>query len=136
MTAAARRVERIYVVRMFLIALLYVGLVWLRRRYLHAEIAPGLHAAIIAAPVLPIWLMLVAVWRYYAGIDEFAQRRLLQILAVAFGLSACTIVSYAFLEDLGLPQVHLLTAWPVMALFWVALTFLAKWRDRIGRDEK
>lgn len=131
-----RRTERIYVLRMLAVALLYVGLVWARKHYLHADIAPALHTALVAGPVFPVWLMLFAVWRYYEGIDEFAQKRLLQILAASFGLSAATIVSYAFLEDLGLPKVDLLTAWPVMALFWLGLTVLAKWRDRVPGHEK
>jgi hypothetical protein len=132
----ARRAGRAYVVRMLVIAVLYVGVVFVRKHYMHAALSPALHAAVIAAPVLPIWFMLLAVWRYYVRIDEFAQRRMLQILSLSFGLSACTIVSYAFLSDLGLPQVDLLTAWPIMALIWLALTFGAKMRDRVGKDEK
>lgn len=132
----ARRAERIYVLRMFIIAVFYVGLVFVRKHYMHAALSPVLHAIVVASPVLPIWLMLAAVWRYYLGIDEFAQRRMLQILSVSFGLSACTIVSYAFLTDLGLPKVDLLTAWPIMALIWLALTFVAKLRDRVKPHEK
>jgi hypothetical protein len=125
-----KRAGRIYILEMAGAAILYVVIVLLRPALLRGTSAEVLRDLIIVAPIVPIWLMLVVVWRYYRRIDEFAQRRLLEILAISFGVAACIITSYPFLMDLGLPRLGVMWAWPVMAVCWVAGALIVRVRDR------
>ena len=125
-----KRAGLAYTLEMGGAAALYTAVVLLRAKLLTLTASPVLRDLIIVAPVVPIWLMLAAVWRYYRRIDEFAQRRLLEILAVSFGVAACIITSYPFLTDLGLPHLGLVWAWPVMAVCWMAGAAIVRVRDR------
>lgn len=93
----------------------------------------GNHTLSLAAtvlPIVPVWLMLAVVWRYYRRIDEFAQRRFLETLAVSFGLGSCAIMSYAFLADAGLPPLAITWAWPTLASFWLINSGVRSIADR------
>jgi hypothetical protein len=97
---------------------LYV-LVILARPWLIAHAANhDLALAATVAPALPIWLMLLVVWRYYRRIDEYEQKKFLEILAISFGVGSCMIVTYSFLADAGLPELAITWAWPTLAVCW------------------
>ena len=120
MAAAApvKNAGRSYLIEFCLVLGLYV-LAVLARPWL-IEHAPD-DTWVIAAklvPIIPIWLMLVAVWRHYLRIDEFERLKFLETVAIAFGIGSCAIVSYAFLEDAGLPQLAITWAWPTLAASW------------------
>jgi hypothetical protein len=117
-SAPVKLAGRAYLIEFSLVIALYVGAV-LVRPWLIAHAADS-HLVLAAKllPVLPIWLMLVAVWRHYRRIDEFARLRFLETVAIAFGVGSCAIVSYAFLVDAGLPELALTWAWPTLAASW------------------
>src|SRR5579862_304866 len=62
-------------------------------------------------PIVPIWLMLVVVVRFYRHTDELEKRKLLENVAIAAGVTACLTTSYALLEDAGLPKLAITWAW-------------------------
>jgi len=120
MAAAApvKNAGRSYLIEFCLVLGLYVLAVLLRPWLI--EHAPD-DTWVIAAklvPIIPIWLMLLAVWRHYLRIDEFERLKFLETVAIAFGIGSCAIVSYAFLEDAGLPQLAITWAWPTLAASW------------------
>ena len=82
------------------------------------------------APAVPVWLLLGAVWRYYRRIDEYEQRKLLETLAIAFGVGSCLIVTYSFLADAGLPFLAITWAWPTLAVSWALTTAIRSMADR------
>ena len=91
------------------------------------------HALTLAAtvlPALPVWLVLLTVWRYYRRIDEYEQKKFLETLAVAFGIGSCLIVTYAFLEDAGLPFLAITWAWPTLAASWGITSAIRAMADR------
>jgi hypothetical protein len=97
---------------------LYVAAVWARPWLIaHAANHPLALAATLL-PIVPVWLILAAVWRYYLRIDEYEQKRLLETLAISFGIGACVVVTYAFAMDAGAPKVDFGWAWPALAVCW------------------
>jgi len=107
-----------YLIEFIVATALYVGAIVLRNHAAHANLSPNVVLATKILPILPIWLMLAVVWRYYLRIDEFARKRLLETLAIAFGIASCAITSYALLMDAGLPQLAITWAWPTLAVSW------------------
>jgi hypothetical protein len=110
---------RNYIIEFSLVLALYAATAGLRPWLLaHAASAPLRQAAMLA-PILPVWLMLIVVWRYYARIDECEQKRFLETLGLSFGIASCAMVSYAFLADAGLPRLAITWAWPTLAASWL-----------------
>jgi hypothetical protein len=120
-TAPVKYAGRTYIIECAITMGLYV-LVILARPWLIAHAANhDLAIAATLAPALPVWLLLGAAWRHYRRIDEYEQRKLLETLAIAFGIGSCLIVTYSFLADAGLPFLAITWAWPTLAVSW-ALT--------------
>jgi hypothetical protein len=120
-TAPVKYAGRNYIVEVAVAMALYVGAI-LARPWLIAHAAD--HQLALAAtllPAVPVWLMLLVVWRYYRRIDEFERHKFLVTLAISFGIGSCLIVTYAFLMDAGLPPLAITWAWPTLAVSW-ALT--------------
>lgn len=107
---------------------LYVIAIVAREQLARLTGDPVLHVAIVALPVLPIWLMLLAVVRHYYRIDELAKMTLLRNVAVSAGLMSCLVTSYALLEDAGLPALSITWAWPTLATCWAVTTAVNTWR--------
>jgi len=63
-------------------------------------------------------------------IDELQRKIVLDALAIAFGASALAVLTYGFLENVGLPHVNWMWVWPVMAAFWILGSWVAKRRYR------
>ncbi|HEY2069288.1 MAG TPA: hypothetical protein VGG48_07025 [Rhizomicrobium sp.] len=120
-TAPVKYAGRSYIVEMGVVTALYVAAVWARPWLIAQASNHDLKIAATVLPALPIWGMLLAVWRYFNRIDEFERLRLLETLAIAFGIGSCLICTYSFLADAGLPQLAITWAWPTLAVSW-ALT--------------
>lgn len=121
MQAAAAPVKyagRKYLVEFVSVMGLYVAAVLARPWLVDHAADHALATAAKVLPALPIWLMLVSVWRYYIRIDEFERHKFLVNLAIAFGVGSCAIVTYAFLQDAGLPPLAITWAWPTLAASW------------------
>lgn len=130
MTVPVKSAGRTYVRECGASMALYLAATW-ARPWLIAH-APN-HALAIAAtvlPALPVWLLFVAVWRYYLHIDEFQKRQFLQSLAISFGLGCCALVTYNLLIDAGLPRLDISWAWPILAIVWLVSSIIIKWANR------
>jgi len=125
-TATVKTAGRTYIIECAASMALYVAATW-ARPWLIAH-APN-HALVIAAitlPALPVWLLFVAVWRYYLHIDEFQKHQFLQSLAISFGLGCCALVTYNLLIDAGLPALGMSWAWPILAMIWAATSIVIR----------
>jgi hypothetical protein len=115
-------VRRTYIAECALTMGLYI-LVILARPWLIAHAANhDLALAVTVAPAVPIWLMLLIVWRYYLRIDEYEQKKLLEALAIAFGIGSCLVMTYSFLADAGFSELAILWAGPTLAVCWALTT--------------
>jgi len=121
MTAPAYPVKNAdwnYVVEMFVVAVLYIGVTWARPWLIAHAASPGLVTAATVAPAFPVWIMALVVWRYYRSIDEYRQKRFLEVLALTFGVGVCIIVTI----DALYPRTTFDWAWPVLAVTWGAVS--------------
>ena len=82
------------------------------------------------SPMVPASAALIAFIRFFRGVDELEQRMHLEGLAFAFGASALATFAYGFLEGAGFPHLNWTFVWPVMALFWIIGSVLARNRYR------
>ncbi len=122
--------SRTYIVECALSMGLYVLLVLVRPWLIAHAANHDLAIAATLAPAVPVWLLLGAVWRYYRRIDEYEQRKLLETLAIAFGIGSCLIVTYSFLADAGLPFLAITWAWPTLAVSWALTGAIRSLADR------
>ena len=116
-SAPVKYAGRRYVVLFSLVLMLY-GLAASKRHWIAGHVNDGALVAKLL-PIVFIWLLLAVVWRYYLRIDEFARKRFLEATALTFGITSCTIVSYAFLTGSGLPLLGITWAWPTLASIWL-----------------
>jgi hypothetical protein len=119
--APVKYAGRNYLVELCITMGLYVLLI-VSRPWAIAHLAnPILIDAVKLAPAIPIWLTFYVIVRYYRRVDEFEKLKFLKTMSLAFGISSCLIVSYTFLEDVGLPALAITWGWPTLAVSW-ALT--------------
>ena len=125
-TAPVKSAGRTYVLECAASMSLYIAASW-GRPWLMAH-APNHALFIVAAalPALPVWLLFVAVWRYYLHIDEYQKIQFLMSLAISFGLGCCALVTYDLLIVAGLPQLDISWAWPILAVVWLFASVIIK----------
>jgi hypothetical protein len=117
-TAPVKSAGRIYVIECAASMALYIAATWARPWLIAHAANHALVTAAMALPALPVWLLFIAVWRYYLHIDEYQKHQFLQSLAISFGLGSCALVTYNLLIDAGLPRLGLSSAWPMLAIVW------------------
>jgi hypothetical protein len=117
-TAPVKFASRAYLIELSTVMGFYVAAIVARTWLLAHTADPMLGQAIKLMPVLPIWLCFLAVLRHYRRIDEYERLQLLKTLAIAFGITSCTLVSYSFGTDAGLPPLAITWAWPTLAVSW------------------
>ena len=77
-----------------------------------------LRTAVLLSPMIGFGLMIRAIARHIARIDEYMRLRLLESFALAFGITAALTFSYGFLETAGYPRLSMFSVWMVMCASW------------------
>ncbi|MES1257822.1 MAG: hypothetical protein ABUS51_05310 [Acidobacteriota bacterium] len=129
-TAPVKYAGRSYLIEFVSAMALYVAAIVVRPWLIDHAANSGFALAAKLLPIVPVWLMLVAVWRHYNRIDEFERHKFLVTLAISFGFGSCTVVSYSFLMDAGLPPLAITWAWPTLAVSWVITSAIRSIADR------
>jgi hypothetical protein len=83
-----------------------------------------LRTAILLLPMVGFGLVIRAVARHIARIDEYQRRQILETLGLAFGITAAVTFSYGFLETAGFPRLSMFAVFMVMAGSCAAITFV------------
>jgi hypothetical protein len=83
-----------------------------------------LRTVVLASPIAGFGLMLLAIARHLARIDEYLRQRLLETFALAAAITAGITFTYGFLETAGFPRLSMFTVWPVMGVAWIAVDFV------------
>jgi hypothetical protein len=86
--------------------------------------------AVGVLPVLPVLLLLWAVQRAIARMDELQRRVQLEGVAFAFAATGALTFTYGFLEGVGLPHLSWTLVLPLMFALWGAGVALAGRRYR------
>ena len=100
-------------------ALLLYTLTLLGSLVLARGMEPGTsRTLLLAAPTVPVMLVVWAVARHFARMDEFVRLRSLEGLAIAAAVTAGLSLTYGFLESAGFPKLSMFWVWPVMGATW------------------
>jgi hypothetical protein len=114
MNAAARRYLAEFGGAMTVYVLLLLGTAWLLNRFPYG----AWRYAIAVLPVLPVILVLWAVQRFVARMDELQRRIQLEgVLVACIGTGVLTF-TYGFLEGVGLPHLNWTWVLPLMFALW------------------
>lgn len=68
----------------------------------------------LASPMLGFGLMIWAMARHVARLDEYVRQRVLEVIALSAAITAAVSFSYGFLETAGFPRLSMFSVWMVM----------------------
>jgi hypothetical protein len=77
-----------------------------------------LRTAILVTPMIGFGLMIWAMARHLARIDEYMRRQMLETFAIASAITAGLSFTYGFLETAGFPRLSMFSVWMVMCGSW------------------
>src|SRR5690606_34891721 len=80
--------------------------------------ATALRYLIAILPMLPLIFAFRSFLHQLANMDELQQRIQLQAIGFAAGAVGMITLTYAFLENAGLPQLSMIWVFPLMCLLW------------------
>ena len=121
-----KRVGRAYRIDLWTAIAVYVVMLLASIRYGRPLDDGLLRTAVLLSPMIGFCLMIRAIARHVARIDEYQRMRLLESLALAFGITGAVTFSYGFLETAGFPKLSMFAVWMVMGVSWgIASTILA-----------
>lgn len=113
-----KRVARAYRAELWTAIALYVVLLFASIRFGRPLDDGPLRTAVLLAPMIGFALMIRAIARHVARIDEYQRLRLLESIALAFAITGAVTFSYGFLETAGYPKLSMFTVWIVMGASW------------------
>jgi hypothetical protein len=82
-----------------------------------------LQTAVVVTPMLPFFLMLATLARYFRRMDEYVRLQMLENFVIVLGVTAGWTFTYGFLEGVGYPRLSMFRVWEVMCATWAAVTF-------------
>ena len=106
--------RRELMVAMVVYAVLLVGAIRLAR-----PLDEGvLRTALLVSPIIGFGLMIRAIIRHVARIDEYQRLRMLESFSIAMAITGAVSFSYGFLETAGFPKQSMFWVWVVMGVSW------------------
>jgi hypothetical protein len=113
-----RRVARAYRIELWTAIAVYIVLLAASIRW-GRPMADGLARTIVLlSPMIGFALMIRAIARHVARIDEYQRLRMLESVALAFAITGAVTFSYGFLETAGFPKLSMFAVWIVMGASW------------------
>ena len=99
--------------------------------YFGRPMAEGaLRTGVLLTPMIGFGLMIWAMARHLARIDEYQRRRMLETFAIASAITAGLSFTYGFLETAGFPRLSMFTVWMVMGGAWGLVACVRGWLAR------
>jgi hypothetical protein len=96
----------------------YIGLLFSAIRFGRPMDDGALRTAILVTPMVGFGLMIWAIARHIARIDEYLRREMLETFAIASSITAALSFTYGFLETAGFPRLSMFSVWIVMGGAW------------------
>jgi hypothetical protein len=113
-----KRVGRAYRGELLTAIAVYVVLLVASIRYGRPMDDGVLRTVVLLAPMIGFALMIRAIARHVARIDEYQRLRMLEGVALAFAITGAVTFSYGFLETAGFPKLSMFSVWIVMGASW------------------
>ena len=125
-----KRVGRAYRIELGTAIAVYVALVVASTRFGRPMADGLLRTVVLLSPMIGFAMMIRAIARHVARIDEYQRLRLLESLALAFAITGAVTFSYGFLETAGYPKLSMFSVWMVMGVSWGVASFVLAMRTR------
>jgi hypothetical protein len=129
-TTAMNKAHRAWVIEIWSAMLAYVLVVFVSVALIQRNPQAPWRYALAVAPVVPVFLALLALVRFLGRMDELQRR--IQLEAIGFGFAATSMLTftYGFLEDVGFPKLSYIWILPLMVMLWALGVGLASRRYR------
>ncbi len=111
-----KRVNTAYLREMFGALALYGVLLVLAIRLGRPMEEGVLRTLLLVSPMIGFGLMLWAIARHVARVDEYIRRLMLESVALGAGVTAGLTFTYGFLETAGFPRLSMFSVWGVMCI--------------------
>jgi len=125
-----KRVGRAYRIELWTAIAVYVALVVASIHFDRPMEGGLLRTVVLLSPMIGFAMMIRAIARHVARIDEYQRLRLLESLALAFAITGAVTFSYGFLETAGYPKLSMFSVWMVMGVSWGVASFVLAMRTR------
>ena len=89
-----------------------------------------LRTVVMIVPMLGFGLMIRAIARHLARIDEYQRQRLLETIALSAAITGAVTFTYGFLETAGFPRLSMFSVWVIMGASWGAVSGMRCWWAR------
>lgn len=109
-----KRVTRAYHRELFGAIALYTVLLIAAIRYGRPMDDGVLRALVLISPMIGFGVMIWAIARHLARVDEFIRKQLMENVALAAAITAGLTFTYGFLETAGYPKLSMFTVWCVL----------------------
>ena len=125
-----QRVARAYHTELILALVVYTVLLLAAIRYGRPMPDSVLRTAILVSPMIGFGLMIRAVARQFARVDEYQRMRMLENLAMAAAITGAATFTYGFMETAGFPKLSMFSVWIVMCASVAIVNLGRRWLDR------
>jgi hypothetical protein len=89
-----------------------------------------LRTVVMIVPMIGFGLMIRAIARHIARIDEYQRQRLLETIALSAAITGAVTFTYGFLETAGFPRLSMFTVWVIMGASWATVSGMRCWWAR------
>src|SRR4051812_2173236 len=86
-----------------------------------------LRTVVLILPMIGFALMIRAIARHVARIDEYQRQRLLETIALSSAITGAVTFTYGFLETAGFPRLSMFSVWIVMGASWALVSRMRCW---------
>ena len=109
-----KRVTKAYHRELFGASALYTVLLMAAIRYGRPMDDGMLRTLVLVSPMIGFGVMIWAIARHLARVDEFIRKQLMENVALAAAITAGLTFTYGFLETAGYPKLSMFTVWCVL----------------------
>ena len=109
-----KRIMKVYTREMLGALAVYMVLLWAANRVGVSLSSVVPRTLVLLSPMIGFGLMIWAIARHLARIDEYQRRRLLEAIALGAAITAGLTFTYGFLESAGYPRLSMFTVWCVL----------------------
>ncbi len=119
-----------YVVELLSALFIYLIVLVIAARFAPNAGSRSLQIVLWLCPLLPIGLVIWAIARHVARVDEYIRQVTLENISIAAAFTAGASLTYGFLENVGFPKLSMFVVWPVMGAVWGMLALVRELRNR------
>jgi energy-converting hydrogenase Eha subunit A len=125
-----KRVARAYFVELMTSIVVYTVLLFAAIRYGRPMPEGWLRTLVLITPMIGFGLMIRAIVRHVARIDEYQRIRLLENIAVAAAMTLAATFTYGFMETAGFEKLSMFSVWLMMGASMAAVCLVRKVAER------